>query len=201
MSRAPASGAMATSTGRQHRRNASQRAVDVVQDLFVFQSQHALAVIQQKLISLCISDTPLRLRRGAGGEVFSSCRRARAGLGIARPATPLSASGPRAERRRGWTSGGELALDTNAYTRKIRSVLRDRIASFPIKEVEEAKLGLRRFLPCYEASTFGGRRRLLDEQRRFADWKRRFANEQRRFANEQRRFADWKRHFANRNAH
>jgi len=51
-------GAMATSTGRQHSRNASQRAVDVEQDLFVFQSQHALAVVQQELIALCIQVHP-----------------------------------------------------------------------------------------------------------------------------------------------
>ena len=52
-----------TSTGRQHRRNASQRAVDVVQDLFVFQSQHALAVVQQELIALCIQVHPTAVWR------------------------------------------------------------------------------------------------------------------------------------------
>ena len=51
-------GAMATSTGLQHRHNASQCAVDVVQDLFVFQSQHALAVVQQELIAFCIQVHP-----------------------------------------------------------------------------------------------------------------------------------------------
>jgi len=33
-------------------------AVDVVQDLFVFQSEHALAVVQQELIALCIQVHP-----------------------------------------------------------------------------------------------------------------------------------------------
>ena len=53
--------------GRQHRRNASERTVDVVQDLFVFQSQHALAVVllsavgltlEQELIALYIQVHP-----------------------------------------------------------------------------------------------------------------------------------------------
>ena len=56
--RGVSSGLAITSTGRQHRRNASQRAVDVEQDLLVFQSHHALAVVQQELIALCIQVHP-----------------------------------------------------------------------------------------------------------------------------------------------
>ena len=55
--------------------------------------------------------------------------------------------------------------------RKTRGFQRDRIASFPIKEVEGAKLGLRRFLPYSQASTLRERRRSLEEQRRFANEK------------------------------
>jgi len=60
-------GAMAKSTVGSIAANASERTVDVVQDLFVFQSQHALAVVllsavgltlEQELIALYIQVHP-----------------------------------------------------------------------------------------------------------------------------------------------
>jgi hypothetical protein len=60
--------------------------------------------------------------------------------------------------------------------RKLRCFLRDRLAPFPIEEVDGANRGLQHFLPCGEGSTFREQRRLLDEQRRFADEKGRFTN-------------------------